>query len=73
MAVVKLLPIALQDDFFELTAYVKDKISRIRMQNDISFIMAEPGDRPESVDDNSLELPELIDRRGSEGDLKKII
>ena len=46
MSIMKLLPLSLQDDFFELTTYVKEKIGEIRSQNEISFIMAEPGNGP---------------------------
>ena len=43
MSVVKFLPPALQDDYYELITYVKEKIIQSRPIQEISFIEAEPG------------------------------
>jgi hypothetical protein len=46
LSLMKLLPRSLEDDFNEFVAYIKEKIYEIKRENNLSFIMAEPGDEP---------------------------
>lgn len=46
LSLLRLLPRSLEDDCNELVAYIKEKIYEIKRENNLSFIMAEPGDEP---------------------------